>query len=177
MGRILSRAIEAAGLGDCQAQVLAGAELSADQLARLERADLLVVAGLADVVRYHFHGDDVAIGSRVPNDSVLFERTTTEHGATGAELLRELALLRLRTPPRKRVAVSIDALGLELAQTALVFGADMLVGDLGGARILPLLEGVGARRIELEGLVARSGRRARFIEASVASAPELEQHP
>jgi 2-iminoacetate synthase ThiH len=172
MGRILSRAIAAAGLGDCQAQALAGAELSADQLARLERADLLLVAGLADAVRERFHGDDVSIAARAPGDAVVFDRTTTEHGATGAELLRELALLRLRTPSKRRVAVSIDALGLELAQTALVFGADTLVGDLGSARILPLLEGVGARRVELEGLVARSGRRARFVDIAVASAPE-----
>jgi hypothetical protein len=167
MGRVLSRAIEAAGLAECRARVLSGAALGKDELAQLRAADLLLVAGLADEKRQHFHGDEVGIVARsrvhAPN-VVVFDEAPSELGATGAELLRELALLRLTTAAEVSIAVSFDALGLELAQTALLFGADMLFGDLGGKRTLPLLEGPAARRVEIEGLVARSGRRARFID-------------
>ena len=68
-------------------------------------------------------------------------------------------------PCSQGVALSFDQLGLELAQTALAFGADALWGELDGKRTLPLLGSQGARRQEIEGLVARSGRRAVWIEA------------
>lgn len=217
MGRVLSRAIEAAGLGPCRTRVLAGASLTKQELAQLRAADLLLVAGLADEKRAQFHGDDVRIvtrtnvrdakpevGSRGAADAggaglfeagdrgfpvtqsagsataavtnvVVFDHTPSELGATGADVLRELALLRLATSPEQSIAVSIDALGLELAQTALLFGADMLFGELEGKRTLPLLDGPAARRVEIEGLVARSGRRAHFIDAVELREPQ-EQH-
>jgi hypothetical protein len=186
MGRVFSRALAAAGLSDLQASVLSGLPLSRAELARLESADLLLVAGLADVMRAHSHGDDVPVLRGNANGKALrdgelcvFEGATSEHGATGAELLRELALLRLRTPARTRIAVSMEQLGIELAQTALLFGADTLLADLTSARTLPLLDGAGARRRELEGLIARSGRRVRFGDAELErvepAEPQLEQ--
>jgi len=177
MGRVLSRALEAAGLAELAGQLLSGDALTAEQLVRVGDVDLLLVAGLADTVRARFHGDEVQILSSRElqgGGRVLFDQTVTAAGATGAELLRELALLRLTTPGNVSVAVSLETLGLELAQTALVFGADTLVGDLGSSRTLPLLDGPTARRRELEGLVARSGRRVRGVtpDASIAeSAP------
>jgi hypothetical protein len=165
MGRVLSRALEAAGLAELAGQLSSGNALTAEQFAQLGDVDLLLVAGLADAVRAQFHGDEVQIlSSRELQGSscLLFDRMVTAGGATGAELLRELALLRLMTPGHVGIAVSLETIGLELAQTALVFGADTLVGDLGSSRTLPLLDGPSARRRELEGLVARSGRRARF---------------
>jgi hypothetical protein len=178
MGRVFSRALAAAGLSDLLACVLSGQPLGQAELLRLAAADLLLVAGLADVMRAHYHGDDVPVlrasTLREPAQRVcVFAGAISEHGATGAELLRELALLRLRTPASTRIAVSMEALGIELAQTALLFGADALIGDLTSARTLPLLDGAGARRRELEGLVARSGRRLRFGDAELE--PELER--
>ncbi|MET0387965.1 MAG: hypothetical protein ABW321_18480 [Polyangiales bacterium] len=169
MGRVLSRALEAAGLSDFQARVQSGTALTSAELAELRDVDLLLLASLADVMRAHHHGDRVRIvraPTQLTGPWVVFDGTPTEHGATGAELLREIALLRLATPPSSAVAISMETLGLELAQTALLFGADTLIGDLGSARTLPLLEGSSARRIELAGLVTRSGRRASFIDAS-----------
>jgi len=169
MGRVLSRALEAAGLAELQARVASGAALTPEEVSKLRDVDLLLVAGLADSMRAHARGDDVRIlNSLAPNqaDALVFERGPSAAGATGAELLREIALLRLSTPPELGVAVSLEALGLELAQTALLFGADSLIGDLGSARTLPLLDGAVARRRELEGLVARSGRRVLAAEAS-----------
>ena len=174
MGRVFSRVLAEAGLSDLQARVLSGQPLEPAELQQLAAADLLLVAGLADAMRAHFHGDDVQVLRGSARDVRLFEGTTSEHGATGAELLRELALLRLRTPARTRIAVSVEQIGIELAQTALLFGADTLIADLTSARTLPLLDGAGARRRELEGLVARSGRRLRFGDVE----PEqLEQRP
>jgi hypothetical protein len=182
MGRVFSRALAAAGLSDLQASLLSGQPLSQAELARLESADLLLVAGLADAMRAHSHGDDVQVlraNALRERDVCLFEGAISEHGATGAELLRDLALLRLRTSARTRVAVSMETLGIELAQTALLFGADTLVADLTSARTLPLLDGASARRRELEGLVARSGRRLRFGDAELErvehAEPQLEQ--
>jgi 2-iminoacetate synthase ThiH len=182
MGRVFSRALAAAGLSDLQARVLSGQPLSQAELARLEAADLLLVAGLADAMRAQVHGDEVQVlrGNQAnqasrERDVCVFEGAISEHGATGAELLRELALLRLRTPARTRIAISMETLGIELAQTALLFGADTLIGDLNSARTLPLLDGAGARRRELEGLVARSGRRLRFGDVPEQAEKQMEQ--
>lgn len=183
MGRVFSRVLAAAGLSDLQTRVLSGQPLEAAELQALDAADLLLVAGLADAMRAHFHGDDVQVlrGNALRGRDVrVFEGATSEHGATGAELLRELALLRLRTPASTRIAVSMEEIGVELAQTALLFGADTLVADLTSTRTLPLLDGPAARRRELEGLVARSGRRLRFGELEQErpqSTEQLEQRP
>jgi hypothetical protein len=167
MGRLLSKAIEAAGLGEYQARALSGTGMTLADIERLRSADLLLVAGLADLVRARFRGDEVRIvpKSRVREPKlVVFDTVPEQPGLTGAEVLREIALLRLRTPGDLAIAVSYDALGLELAQTALLFGADVLFGDLAGKRILPLLEGPSARRREITGLVERSGRRVRYSD-------------
>jgi len=176
MGRVFARAIEAAGLSECQTRALAESGLGQPEIERLRRADLLLVAALADQVRAQFRGDEVRIvarsGLHEPNLAV-FDAPTQEDGPTGADVLREIALLRLSTPAKHGVAVSIDALGLELAQTALLFGADVLFGDLAGKRSLPLLEGPAARRRELQGLIERSGRRPHFADdATLPAAAE-----
>ncbi|HEY2735435.1 MAG TPA: hypothetical protein VGI70_15665 [Polyangiales bacterium] len=176
MGRVFSRAIEAAGLADCQARVRAGAGLSEAEIERLRSADLLLVAGLADEARAQFRGDEVRIVSRERERDKLaiFAASAEQHGPTGADMLREIALLRLATPSDVSVAVSFEALGLELAQTALLFGADVLLGDLAGKRTLPLLDGPVARRKELAGLIERSGRRARFEDSAQPSSGQVQ---
>ncbi|HKP59629.1 MAG TPA: hypothetical protein VJV78_23055 [Polyangiales bacterium] len=161
MGSMLTRAIDEAGFSETQRRVLAGERLAPEEFERLRAADLLVVAGLADLKRKQFRGDQVRlIGSERPEDPTLqvFDPSVQQKAATGADLLREIALLRLRTPGEQALAVSFDELGVELAQTALVFGADVLFGDLGGKRTLPLIDGPEARRNELKGLIQRSGR-------------------
>jgi 2-iminoacetate synthase ThiH len=177
MGAVFARAIEAAGLSECQAEALAGTGLSQAQIERLRRADLLLVAALADQVRARFRGDEVRIVTRSRLSETrlaVFEAVAAEDGPTGADVLREIALLRLATPAAESVAVSIDGLGLELAQTALLFGADVLFGDLAGKRTLPLLDGPAARRRELQGLVERSGRRVHFADESAAQPQEQQ---
>ena len=69
--------------------------------------------------------------------------------------------------------MSFEQIGLGLAQVALAFGADVLIGDLRAQRTLPLLDGPVARRAELTGLVERTGRRVRFVEQE----PAIEAQP
>jgi 2-iminoacetate synthase ThiH len=178
MGTMLTRAIDEAGFAGVRDRVLAGEALSPSELERLRDADLLVVAGLADLVRKQFRGDDVRLiaNAATPRDPALcvFAAATESAGdVTGADLLRKIALTRLRISSDQALAVSLDELGVELAQTALVFGADVLFGDLGGKRTLPLVDGPDARRTELTGLIERSGRRVVF--EPIARSADLEQ--
>jgi 2-iminoacetate synthase ThiH len=176
MGKVFSRALEQAGLTDLHSRVLSGEPLSQTELLRLAAADLLLVAGLADAMRARFRGDEVRFvraSAARELDLIVFTGVASEHGATGADVLRELALLRLATKPSTSIALSIETIGLELAQTALLFGADTLIGDLSNARTLPLLDGAAARQREVAGLIARSGRRVTFGDAE----PVLEQRP
>ena len=169
MGRLLERALERAGLSEIRARALAGRGLPDPDLARLRGEDALLVAGLADAVRAHFFGDDVRVLS---NDAARREPGLLRpsfvgsgaQGITGQELLIEIAFARLAAPADRSLCVSFDALGLQLAQVALAFGADALCGDLAGKRVLPLLDGPGARRVELQGLLERAGRGVRFVD-------------
>jgi hypothetical protein len=187
MGSMLLRAIDEAGFSAIRERALAGETLGADELERLRGADLLVVAGLADLVRKRFRGDEVrVVGSadlRAAGLAVFAGAELLSPGGaaaqggtpalTGGELLREIALSRLRLPSGQGLAVSLDELGLELAQTALVFGADVLFGDLGGKRTLPLADGPDARRAELKGLIERAGRSVVFGLAAAAPREDM----
>jgi len=169
MGRLLRRAVERAGLSELCERALAGRGLSPDELARLREVDVLIVAGLADAVRARHFGDEVRVfatdtARREPQLARPAIEPPSAAGTTGQEALFEIALARLSTPVEQGLCVSFDALGLELAQVALCFGADALCGDLAAKRVLPLLEGPAARRVELQGLVERAGRSVRFVE-------------
>jgi hypothetical protein len=181
IGRLLGQALEQAGLQALAGRALRGAGLPAQDIALLERAELLIVAGLADVVRGQHRGDAVRLlgnaEARAEPDLVRLQLDAGRaDGPTGEELLRQVALARLATPCERAIGVSFEQLGLELAQTALAFGADALIGDLESKRTLPLLAGQAARRQEIEGLIARSGRvvAARRVPAQPAPAAHAE---
>jgi 2-iminoacetate synthase ThiH len=164
MGRILDRALEQAGLSDLAERALQGRGLTDAELCRLRAADVLLLAGLADAVRERFHGDDVRLmgTAAAQHDPELLRLAFEDRGEgarTGQELLSEVALARLATPGQRSIGVRVDELGLQLAQVALTFGADVLLCELGGDRILPLLDGPQARRAELALLIERAGRR------------------
>ena len=100
----------------------------------------------------------------------------------GLDLLREVAVARITGPRGARVRVDWTRCGLELAQVALGFGADELVGFVTTKRGLPIadgeLAGVGkkskrelaqvVKRKELAACVERGGRVAVFIRADGA---------
>jgi hypothetical protein len=174
IGRQLQKALDRTGLAELAERALRGQGLALEDVAALERADLLIVAGLADAVRARHRGDEVRLLSgtaarREPDLVRLHLDAGRADGPTGEELLRQVALARLSTPCDRGVAVSYEQIGLELAQVALAFGADALWGDLDNKRTLPLLNGPSARRTEIEGLIARAGRAAKWVDATAVS--------
>jgi 2-iminoacetate synthase ThiH len=169
MGRLLDAAIDRAGISDIAERALRGETLTEADMARLRAADVLVVAGLADAVRARHRGEAVrmfgAESARRAGDVLRVELAGGgAEGKTGQELLVQLALARLGAPADKSVAVSYEQIGLKLAQTALAFGADALIGDLSSKRTLPLLDGPAARRQEITGLIERAGRTVVFMD-------------
>lgn len=174
MGTLVTRAIEAAGFADVCARALQG-QLTENDLERLRTADTLVLSSIADQVREKFHGDEVALvatRSTLPADVdaliVSASRRVDDQAPTGEEALRAIALARLSTKPERAVAVSWDHLGLHLAQTALIFGANVLFGSIGQQGVLPLADNPGIRRQEITGLVQRALREPQWVETASA---------
>src|SRR5262245_49880864 len=129
MGRLLERALERAGLSEIRERALSGRGLSPADLERLRRSDALLVAGLADEVRARFFGDEVRVLSNeaARREPGLLRPSFASGGAqgmTGQEVLMEIAFARLAAPADQSLCVSFEALGLQLAQVALAFGAD-----------------------------------------------------
>jgi 2-iminoacetate synthase ThiH len=169
------QAVERAGLSELAARALSGSGLDARDLATARGSDVLVVAGLADAVRERHRGDEVRLlasdQARLQSDLVRLQLDAgSVDGPTGQDLLFEIAIARLATPASRGIAVSVEQLGLQLAQTALAFGADTLIADLSSKRTLPLLDGPAARREEIAGLLQRAGRRVRFVADDPADA-------
>jgi len=167
MGRLWMQAVERAGLSELAERALSGGGLDARDVATLRASDVLLVAGLADAVRERHRGDDVRLlGADQARSQPELVRLQLDagraDGPTGQELLFEIAIARLATSGERGIAVSLEQLGLELAQTALAFGADTLIADLSSKRTLPLADGPAARREEISGLLLRAGRRVRF---------------
>jgi hypothetical protein len=190
---LVDGAIESAGLLGVLAARREGS-LSAAHIEQLRQADLLALGALADRVRSDEVGAEVRVYESLPPDAgeavILVPSDDAE--LTGLELLREVAVSRLAGPPGARVRVDWTRCGLELAQVALGFGADELVGVISTKRGLPIapgdLAGVGkksrllpaqvVKRNELAGYVRRAGRVPVFVGAAgVAEAIDTAAAP
>jgi hypothetical protein len=187
---LVRRALASAGLLELAERLLDGALPSADELARLRESDVLAVAALADLMRAAGQGDEVllvdlgfvaesALAGMVHARPVL----GASEGATGLDVLREVALVRLATPAAQPVAVSSDAIGEGLAQAALTFGASVIVGTFTRRGALPLAGGSAAevpantKKSELAGRVARGGRRPRWLDGATQGAGDAPAAP
>ncbi len=184
MNTLVERAIEQAGLADIL-PARRTRTLTGDHAARLRAADLLVLGALADSVRADEVGPAVRIYLSEANDDGAPFLLVPRDGAdlTGLELLREVAVARVAGPRGARVRVDWTRCGLELAQVALGFGADELVGRIASKRGLPIadgeLSGVGKRsarvpaqlvkRNELASYVRRAGRTPVFVNSDGAA--------
>jgi 2-iminoacetate synthase ThiH len=175
---LVEQAIDAAGLRDlADARREGNVDHVRGAIARLFAADLLALGALADRVRADEVGDVVTIFADVDADEgldVVEVRALSE----GLAFLRATAIARITGPRGARVRVDWTTVGLEIAQVALGFGANELKGRIATKRGLPIAEsemsGTGKRsemqpmqlvkKKELEGLVARSGRKAVFVE-------------
>lgn len=170
MGKLVTRAIDEAGFTDTCERALQG-KLTADDLQRLSMADTLVLSSIADQVRAKFHGDGVTLVATrntlpVDVDAVVASTPPRIEMITGEEGLRAIAIARLSTSPSRAVAVSWDHIGLHLAQTALLFGANVLFGGIGQQGVLPLADNPGIRKQEITGLVQRALREPQWVETA-----------
>ena len=180
MTGLVDRALEDAGLMAVLQARSAGA-VDASMVERLRAADLLALGALADRVRSAEVGDDVRIYLDPPYDppgAVVMLLPDGGHELTGLELLREVAVARIGGPRGACVRVDFSRCGLEIAQVAVGFGANELVGQMTTKRGLPLVEGeklgVGkksrwedaevVKRNELAGFVRRAGRQPVFVD-------------
>jgi hypothetical protein len=188
MSNLVDRAIDSAGLASLLVARREGAPLEG-YVARLRSADLLALGALADRVRSGEVGDDVRVYTSEPVDDaarvVVLPRE--DQKLTGLELLREVAIARVTGPARARVRVDWTRCGLELAQVALGFGADELVGFIATKRGLPIADGemlgVGkksswelaqvVKQRELAGFIERAGRMPVFVRPGGDPAPAL----
>jgi 2-iminoacetate synthase ThiH len=189
MSLLAERALEAAGLVDVlaarRARTLDGSQDDALRQ-RLAATDLLALGALADRVRVDEVGDAVTIFANVAPDTspdvIVVDpdggRDRGGDAGSGMDYLRKVALARVLGPRAARVRVDWQKVGLELAQVALGFGASELVGVIATRRGLPIADGMttdfgkrsereslkAVKKRELEGFVARSGRRAVFAD-------------
>jgi hypothetical protein len=181
MSALVDRAIESAGLlGVLTAR--RNGSLSPAHIEHLRQADLLALGALADRVRSEEVGAQVRIYTDSPPEAgdPVIVLPSDDAELTGLELLREVAVSRIAGKPAVRVRVDWTRCGLEIAQVALGFGADELVGIISTKRGLPVapgdLAGVGkksrllpahvVKRNELAGYVRRAGREPIFVGAS-----------
>jgi 2-iminoacetate synthase ThiH len=163
MSALVDRALAEAGLTEIYEARRAG-DLDPAQVDYLERVDLLALGALADRIRKEEVGDEVHVFSARRDDLLLV--------SARPDLLRRVAVARIRSPRGARIAVDWNDVGIELAQVALGFGASDLVGHVQMKRGLPIAEGalggVGKKselvplellkKKELEGYIKRSGR-------------------
>jgi len=173
MGTLVTRAIDEAGFTEICERAVHG-RLTAEDHQRLRTADTLVLSAIADQVRAKFHGDGVtlvATRNSLPVDVdalVVSAPPRVDDAVTGEEALRAIAIARLTTKPERAVAVSWDHIGLHLAQTALLFGANVLFGGIGQQGVLPLADNPGIRKQEITGLVERALREPQWVETALA---------
>jgi len=187
MSALILSAIEQGGLADVLAARRAkDFEALAAAKARLETADLLLLGALADVVRREEVGDDVKVHANVQTarDGV------PSHDERGLDLLRAVAIARITGPRAVPVRVDWGVCGLEIAQVALGFGANELIGPIASKRGLPIaedatkkLKGQGMVAVqllktrELAGLLRRAGREPVFVGADGNHVAALEVRP
>lgn len=174
MNSLLKKTLKEAQFFDWFERRQGGALPDAETRERLANADLLVLGAMSDELRRSELGDEVRVFANVsaPSDARTVE---VPKAATGLEFLRAVALARICSAPGTHVRIDWSKVGLELAQVALGFGANELVGDIANKRGLPIAEdetkkvkGQGMvdvrslKKKELATLLSYSGRTAVF---------------
>jgi hypothetical protein len=142
---------------------------------RLMRVDLLSLGAAADAARRRECSEEarVYIPHPPPPGDALFVFGSAER-ARGSDLLRKIAALRLTSPIGARMVVDFGALGLEIAQVALCFGATDLAGPIASRRGLLVLVDEPkklVKRREIAGYVERAGFRPVFVATDAAGGP------
>jgi 2-iminoacetate synthase ThiH len=170
--KLVARALEQAGL----LSILSARERgqlahSPELLETLERADVLALGAAADIARRRECGEETNVYVPFPPAAgaallVIDARET----ARGTALLRKIATLRLTGEMGARIVVDFGAVGLEIGQVALCFGATDLAGPIASRRGLPMLDSEDqkkqVKRREIAGYIERAGFRPIFVSTS-----------
>jgi hypothetical protein len=159
---LVDRAIDEAGLS-CVLDARRAGSVGESDASRLRAADLLAVGAIADRVRRDEVGDEVRIYSPGQSHDGAVVLPSGDRELTGLELLREVAIARVTGSRGAAIRVDWTLCGLELAQVALGFGANELVGTIASKRGLPIADG------ELSGV----GKKSRMQLAHVVKTNEL----
>jgi hypothetical protein len=126
--------------------------------------DLLVLGAIADRVRAAEVGDVVRLHLQRPSsgEGVVLV-SDFDPAAGGHAFVRRVARARLLGSPGISVRIDVDAVGVEIAQVALAFGANELVVPM--RRSIVTSEGDAVlRERELAGLVRAARRTPRVVE-------------
>jgi hypothetical protein len=141
---------------------------AADVADLFARSEILALGAAADVARRRELADETRIHvptAPSPADDVVIVGPSAP--ARGTALLRHIASLRLGGPIGLRIVVDFGALGLEVAQVALSFGASDLAGPIASRRGLPLVDRDDqkklVKRLQIAGYVERAGFRPVFV--------------
>jgi len=146
------------------------------------RSEILALGAAADVARRRELADEARI--HVPTapattDDVVVVGANAP--ARGTALLRHIASLRLGGPIGLRIVVDFGALGLEVAQVALSFGASDLAGPIASRRGLPMVDRDDqkklVKRLEIAGYVERAGFRPVFVTETRSETSSIPLEP
>ncbi len=168
MTPLVEALVRGAGLGAIADARAAGRVPDDAALAPLEGCDLLALGACADAARRLELSDEVRVWVPAPPTAapgtLVFDASVHDRGTA---LLRRVAYARLAGPLGQRIVLDWSALGLEICQVALGFGASDLAGPIASRRGLPLLDADGAKgqikRREIAGYVERAGFRPVFV--------------
>ncbi len=148
------------------------------------KLDLLLVGALADKMRAAERGDVVRLILDRPSDDVrTFGRAELDAAGDAHAFLRSVAIARLSGHGPLRV--DAEAIGLQLAQVALTFGADEIIASVrDGKRALEVYGADDAsarekevlRERELVGLIRTAGRVARVVDRNGERDPDETTH-
>ena len=179
--KLVTRALEEQGLLSLLAsrehgQIVTGS--AAEEV--LGRADVLALGAAADIARRRECGDEAHIYVPfAPPASASLLLIDAREGARGTALLRKVATLRLTGEIGARIVVDWGAVGLEIAQVALCFGATDLAGTIASRRGLPMLDSEDqkkqVKRREIAGYVERAGFRPVFVAMSDSSSTQASE--
>ena len=173
--KLVARALEQQGLSSVlssreRGEVPVGSDI--DDL--LARSDVLVLGAAADIARRRECGDEVHIYvPSPPLETTALLVIDARESLRGTALLRKIGALRLAGPIGGRIVVDFGALGLEIGQIALSFGATDLAGPIASRRGLPMLEADDQKKLvkrrEIAGYVERAGLCPVFVSTDDAS--------
>ena len=183
MSKFIEDAIAKAGLLPVLTAHRAGDEAAVlAALPTLEKADLLVLGAVADILRSEDSGRAVHIFEQASEGITWVAPAKSE-----LDTLRAVALARITGSLKARIGVDWSQTGMELAQVALGFGASEWRGPITRRSGLPILEdekqkvkGQGMveyrsiKKKEIADLVTHAGRQPVFEEDPRAVSPSIE---